>query len=191
MYEITCSCHFKVFLKLQQKKYIGTQSIWRGKKYSWYIISVASPGEWPADNADQERNVYNTAVHEDRRLNKSRCTLWQREMKRKKETYKAFCWRFACPPGFWCCLVRIFPMVTRQSSTTWTAQSQNHRSHISVRDYGLVSLFNGALLPFIACKLLLSLLMIMNNEWKYSLHKCRWQEGGSVFLHESFQPQKL
>jgi len=34
-------------------------------------------------------------------------------MKRKKETYKAFCWRFACPPGFWCGLVRIFPGVTR------------------------------------------------------------------------------
>jgi hypothetical protein len=138
---------------------------------------------------DQERNVHNAVAHEDRRLNESKCTLWQREMKRKKETYKAFCWSFACPPGFWCGLVRIFPMVTRQFSTTWMAQSQNHRSHISVRHYGLVSLFNSALLPCIACKRLLSLLMIMNNEWKYSIHI--WQEGGSVFLQENFQSQQL
>jgi hypothetical protein len=122
MYKIHYTCYFKAFFKLQK---IGTRLIWTGKKYSCSVIFMASPVERPRKHGeDKERNVHNAVVQEDRSLNESKCAVWHREMKGKKETYKAFCWRFACPPGFWCGLVRIFPMVTRQFSTTWMAQSQ-------------------------------------------------------------------
>ena len=50
-------------IKGLNNKKIGTQLILRGKKYSWNVIFVASPGERPANTEKLKKEMFTAQLY--------------------------------------------------------------------------------------------------------------------------------